>query len=68
MSPWKKLCNLKMQTLSQRGSLPMAELVKYFGESEAFQPSQFKDTKFLHKHFRKALFCYKLDVIVSILS
>lgn len=63
VSPWRKLCNHKMQALSQKGSLPLAELVKYFGESEAFQSSQFKDTKFLHTHCRKALFCRTFVVV-----
>lgn len=55
IGPWKKLSNTRMQALSQKGSLPVADLVKYFGEAEAFYPSSFKETKFLHKHCRKDL-------------
>lgn len=55
VGPWKKLCNSRMQIISQMGSFPASDLVKYFGDTEVFLPSHFKDIKFLHKHCCKTL-------------
>lgn len=55
VGPWKRLCNTRMQTLSQMGSLPLSDLVKYFGDSEVFLLSHFRDTKFLCRHCCKDL-------------